>query len=203
MLTELPHRAARTDLEKVTPPSVTPVWPGGQRNTSPASTSSSVPSACVILLDPSSSIPQCSLGLPKSPLSVPTGCTGEARLKVHSLGLTTHPDRMPMERGSIDSSRWRPPVMRRTLTTACLVGVLLIPASSALADSSGRSGGTIATPEAPTPANGGDQGWGNCGHNSSGGNAHTGDNGNGGGNGGDAKTSCVTDPTGGGTPPPQ
>jgi hypothetical protein len=92
--------------------------------------------------------------------------------------------------------------MRRTLTTAFLVSVLLIPASAALADDSGRTGGAITTPESPTPANGGDQGWGNCGHNSSGGNAHTGDNGNGGGNGGDAKASCVTDPTGGGTPPP-
>jgi hypothetical protein len=82
-------------------------------------------------------------------------------------------------------------MMRRTLTTGFLVGVLLIPASAALADNSGRAGGTITTPESPTPANGGDQGWGNCGHNSSGGNAHTGDNGTGGGNVGDAKASCI------------
>ena len=81
-------------------------------------------------------------------------------------------------------------MMRRTITTACLVSALLLPASAAFADSSARPGGAITTPESPMPANGGDQGWGNCGHNSSGGNPHTGDNGMGGGNGGDAKTTC-------------
>ncbi|MBI1379354.1 MAG: hypothetical protein GC157_18030 [Frankiales bacterium] len=74
----------------------------------------------------------------------------------------------------------------------CLAAALTVPAGVALADDSGRTGGAITTPESPMPANGGDQGWGNCGHNSSGGNPHTGDNGNGGGNGGDVKADCVT-----------
>lgn len=47
--------------------------------------------------------------------------------------------------------------------------------------------------------NGGDNGWGNCGHNSSGGAAHSGTNGNGGGNGGHRKgEACVGDPGSGG-----
>ena len=81
-------------------------------------------------------------------------------------------------------------MMRRTITTACLVTALLVPTTAAYADNSGRPGGSITTPEDPMPANGGDQGWGNCGHNSSGGNPHTGDQGAGGGNGGDAKSEC-------------
>jgi hypothetical protein len=59
-----------------------------------------------------------------------------------------------------------------------------------------RPGGAITTPESPTPANGGDQGWGNCGHNSSAGSPQTGDNGQGGGNGGDVKADCNPVPTG-------
>ena len=87
--------------------------------------------------------------------------------------------------------------MRKIVTAAFLAGALAVPAvvgSVALADPTKRPGGAITTPESPTPANGGDQGWGNCGHNSSGGNPHTGDNGNGGGNGGDAKADCITVP---------
>jgi hypothetical protein len=83
--------------------------------------------------------------------------------------------------------------MRKTVTTACLLTALLVPAgiaTAALADTASRPGGSITTPESPTAANGGDQGWGNCGHNSSGGNAQTGDNGAGGGNGGDLQAEC-------------
>ena len=90
--------------------------------------------------------------------------------------------------------------MRRiivAITAAAALGTFAIPVS-ALADNSNRPGGSITTPEAPTPANGGDQGWGNCGHNSSGGNPHTGDMGNGGGNGGDHGQSCTGDDNGGG-----
>jgi len=95
-------------------------------------------------------------------------------------------------------------MMRRTLVTTVMVTALLVPGSAALADNSARTGGSIVVPEPPTPANGGDQGWGNCGHNSSGGNAHTGDNGKGGGNGGDVKADCVTvSPSPTDTPPPQ
>ena len=85
--------------------------------------------------------------------------------------------------------------MRTRVAAAVLSATLLVPAvvvGMASADPGNRTGGSITTPEAPTPANGGDQGWGNCGHNSSGGAAHTGDNGNGGGNGGDKKADCVT-----------
>jgi hypothetical protein len=47
------------------------------------------------------------------------------------------------------------------------------------------------SPIAPS-VNGGDNGWGNCGHNSSGGAAHTGTMGSGGGNGGyQPEDSCV------------
>ena len=90
--------------------------------------------------------------------------------------------------------------MRRTLAAATAAAGLALFAfpSIASADPSHRPGGAITTPEAPTPANGGDQGWGNCGHNSSGGNPHTGDNGKGGGNGGDNKAACTAPPTDGG-----
>ncbi len=84
-------------------------------------------------------------------------------------------------------------MLRRSTPFVLAAGVaaaLLVPAGVALADDSGRTGGSI-SPEAPTPANGGDQGWGNCGHNSSRGQAHTGDNGKGGGNGGDHGQSCL------------
>lgn len=94
--------------------------------------------------------------------------------------------------------------MRKIITAAFLSGALAVPAvagSVALADPTSRPGGAITTPEAPTPANGGDQGWGNCGHNSSGGNPHTGDNGQGGGNGGDNQADCVTIPNDPNVPP--
>ena len=75
--------------------------------------------------------------------------------------------------------------MRAIITGGLLIAALAVPTAftaPAQADPTNRPGGAITTPESPTPANGGDQGWGNCGHNSSGGNPHTGDNGNGGGN---------------------
>jgi len=96
--------------------------------------------------------------------------------------------------------------MHKIITAALLTAAVATPglaASAALADPTNRPGGAITTPESPTPANGGDQGWGNCGHNSSAGNSQTGDNGQGRGNGGDQGTSCSTVPTssgGGGTP---
>jgi hypothetical protein len=88
--------------------------------------------------------------------------------------------------------------MRKIVTATCLTSALLLSgfvSSGAIADASNRPGGAITAPEAPTPANGGDQGWGNCGHNSSGGNPHSGDNGRGGGNGGDTKADCAVIPT--------
>ena len=95
--------------------------------------------------------------------------------------------------------------MRKIITAAVLAGALALPglvASVASAAPTNRPGGAITSPESPTPANGGDQGWGNCGHNSSGGNAHTGDNGQGGGNGGDSQATCAPVPSdnGGGIP---
>jgi len=87
--------------------------------------------------------------------------------------------------------------MRAIITGGLLIAALAVPTAvttAAHASPTNRPGGAITTPEAPTPANGGDQGWGNCGHNSSGGSPHTGDNGNGGGNGGDSKADCVTVP---------
>jgi hypothetical protein len=93
--------------------------------------------------------------------------------------------------------------MRRKLlplaVAAVAMGAWIAPGISAASDA-GRPGGAITTPESPTPANGGDQGWGNCGHNSSGGNPHTGDNGQGGGNGGDKKADCNAPPVE--SPPP-
>jgi len=47
------------------------------------------------------------------------------------------------------------------------------------------------TVQTPFPDNGGDWGWGNCGHNSSKGNPHTGDMGMGAGNGGDRWDECL------------
>ena len=89
--------------------------------------------------------------------------------------------------------------MRPIITAALLAAAVAVPgvaASAALAAPTDRPGGAITTPESPGPANGGDQGWGNCGHNSSGGNPHTGDNGQGGGNGGDSAATCIVIPTG-------
>jgi len=83
--------------------------------------------------------------------------------------------------------------MNKIVTAALLSAAVAIPgiaASAAFAAPTDRPGGAITSPESPTPANGGDQGWGNCGHNSSGGNPHTGDNGQGGGNGGDSQATC-------------
>jgi hypothetical protein len=77
---------------------------------------------------------------------------------------------------------------------------LVVPAVAQAADTA-RPGGSITTPEGPAPANGGDQGWGNCGHNSSGGNPHTGDAGKGGGNGGDHGQDCAPSDGGGGPLP--
>lgn len=94
--------------------------------------------------------------------------------------------------------------MRKVMTAALLTAAVAVPgviASAALANPTNRPGGAITTPESPTPANGGDQGWGNCGHNSSGGNPHTGDNGQGNGNGGDTKADCLVVPTGPSGPP--
>lgn len=77
--------------------------------------------------------------------------------------------------------------MRRRIlavvTGSLILGGAVAP-GVALAAPVNRPGGAIETPAAPTPDNGGDQGWGNCGHNSSTGNPHTGTQGNGGGNGG-------------------
>jgi hypothetical protein len=94
--------------------------------------------------------------------------------------------------------------MRRiliTLSVAVACSGLVMPVAARAADTA-RPGGAITTPEAPVPANGGDQGWGNCGHNSSGGNPHTGDAGQGGGNGGDHGQSCAPSDGGGGGPIP-
>jgi hypothetical protein len=90
--------------------------------------------------------------------------------------------------------------MRRLLaTTALCVTATLVPALPALAAAGvpQRPAGPV-SPVSPS-GNGGDNGWGNCGHNSSGGNPHTGFNGNGNGNGGYRPgDSCVpptSDPT--------
>ncbi|MDX6253891.1 MAG: hypothetical protein QOJ11_225 [Frankiales bacterium] len=92
--------------------------------------------------------------------------------------------------------------MRRLLVAVGLAVAFTGMASPAvaLAGDGQRTGGAILAPEGPAPANGGDQGWGNCGHNSSGGNPHTGDAGNGGGNGGDHGQSCAPSDGGGGGP---
>lgn len=91
--------------------------------------------------------------------------------------------------------------MRTTMSVLVLGAALLsLPATSAAA-----AQGVPQRPDGPvvpvqSSVNGGDNGWGNCGHNSSGGNPHTGFNGNGGGNGGYEKgegcgTTDPTDPT--------
>ena len=95
--------------------------------------------------------------------------------------------------------------MKRAL---CIVGVATalvgIGASPALAanGNTNRPAGQV-YPVAPSD-NGGDNGWGNCGHNSSGGNPHS--DPDGGGNGGykkgdDCGPPVVTPGDGGGTPP--
>jgi hypothetical protein len=92
--------------------------------------------------------------------------------------------------------------MRRLLVAVSVAVACSGIASPAVANAANgqRPGGTITTPEGPAPANGGDQGWGNCGHNSSGGNPHTGDAGQGGGNGGDHGQTCDSSDGGGGIP---
>jgi len=84
-------------------------------------------------------------------------------------------------------------MLRKTITLVAVTTALMIPSTAAFAANTARVGGTITSPESPAPVNGGDQGWGNCGHNSSGGNPHTGDAGNGGGNGGDVRSACIID----------
>ena len=64
---------------------------------------------------------------------------------------------------------------RRVLAAFALTFGIMTPAAALL---------PTAANAAVTSNNGGDNGLGNCGHNSSGGAAHTGDQGNGGGNGG-------------------
>jgi hypothetical protein len=94
-------------------------------------------------------------------------------------------------------------MMRRVLVALAVAAsctTMVAPAAAHAADTK-RPGGAIVTPEGPAPANGGDQGWGNCGHNSSGGNPHTGDAGSGGGNGGDHGDSCTPVDGGGGGQP--
>lgn len=86
--------------------------------------------------------------------------------------------------------------MRRTL---CAVGVTIALAGLGMAPAAAagepqRPDGQV-VPVAPS-ANGGDNGWGNCGHNSSGGNPHSGPDG--GGNGGYQKGECAGDDDGGG-----
>jgi hypothetical protein len=82
-----------------------------------------------------------------------------------------------------------------SVTVAC--SGIAMPVAARAADTA-RPGGAITSPEGPAPANGGDQGWGNCGHNSSGGNPHTGDAARSGGNGGDQGQSCAPSDGGGG-----
>ncbi len=95
--------------------------------------------------------------------------------------------------------------MRRSM--AIVLGALVLTAAAApgtaFAGNEKRPGGSITTPAAPTPDNGGDQGWGNCGHNSSAGNPHTGTQGNGGGNGGYRRGDvCAPTTPGDDGPPP-
>lgn len=90
--------------------------------------------------------------------------------------------------------------MKRTvLVAATAVGLLGVSVGPALA---------VGTPQRPagpvvtylTSVNGGDNGWGNCGHNSSGGAAHSGMKGSGGGNGGYRQgDACGTRPVAGAT----
>lgn len=88
--------------------------------------------------------------------------------------------------------------MRRRILAVVTGSLILAGAAApgvALAAPDNRPGGAITTPAAPTPDNGGDQGWGNCGHNSSAGNPHTGTQGNGGGNGGYHRGDVCAAPT--------
>ena len=92
--------------------------------------------------------------------------------------------------------------MRKFTLALGLSAALVVGAASPALAASGtphRPDGQV-TPVAPSD-NGGDNGWGNCGHNSSGGATPSGAKGH--GNGGYSKGDCVatvpTDPTG---PPP-
>ena len=82
--------------------------------------------------------------------------------------------------------------MRKT-ALAMGMGLMLVLGSAAPALAASGEPQRPSGPVVPvTPSdNGGDNGWGNCGHNSSGGNPHTGPDG--GGNGGYAKGDCLGD----------
>lgn len=85
--------------------------------------------------------------------------------------------------------------MRRKLAIGIIAGALVIaPGATAFAVGAGSDSGQNGTRFEsinPLPDNGGDNGWGNCGHNSSKGKPHTGTNGAGGGNGGMRKSDCL------------
>ena len=85
--------------------------------------------------------------------------------------------------------------MRLTAVPFVVATLLLVPAGAAVAAGTPYRA-EVLVPVAPS-GNGGDNGWGNCGHNSSGGAAHSGTQGQGGGNGGYRRGDC-TGPAGGG-----
>lgn len=92
--------------------------------------------------------------------------------------------------------------MNRYAAAAAVCLALVLPTASAHAATGEpqRPSGPV-VPVQPSQ-NGGDNGWGNCGHNSSGGAAHTGAMGSGGGNGGYRHGQCLgEDPTDPSTPP--
>jgi hypothetical protein len=94
--------------------------------------------------------------------------------------------------------------MKQILASALVTAALFVPAGQAFAAGNPQRPAGPVVPAQPSE-NGGDNGWGNCGHNSSGGNPHTGSNGNGGGNGGYRKgddcgrPGSPTDPDDGGS----
>jgi hypothetical protein len=81
-------------------------------------------------------------------------------------------------------------ILRPMTVGLAVAAILLAPVGTAFASDTPQRPGDVLVPVAPSE-NGGDNGWGNCGHNSSGGDAHSGTNGEGGGNGGYARTDCV------------
>lgn len=74
--------------------------------------------------------------------------------------------------------------MRRLMIAGGVLAAMLLPATEAAAATGipQRPAGAVVPVQSSN--NGGDNGWGNCGHNSSGGTSHTGLMGPGGGNGG-------------------